>query len=206
MRYYLNRLQHILETWKKESVSKTKERYLPKLSISDLKLWRDYFLPKIHRGISLNSITYWRLTIICWSDACPKGLGGYNHGGLAWSWEIPPEYQQRVQNKNNMLEFLATLVTASFTISKNIQHQYPCFLALGDNSSAVGWLHKANINAENNFPLHEAARKFSKILLQHDCYLYSQHVRGVHNNVADALSRRPNNSPVHISILKHISV
>lgn len=194
-RYYLNRLQHTLEKWKKEPLSKSKECFLPKSSISDLKLWREYFLPKIHKGISLNIITYWRPTIICWSDTCPKGLGGYNHGGLAWRWEISPKYQQRVQNKNNTLEFLALLFTVWFTISKKIQHQYPCFFALGDNSSAIGWLHKANIDAENNFPLHEAARKFAEILIQHDCCLYSQHIQGVHNNVTDALSRGHNNSP-----------
>jgi hypothetical protein len=195
MRYYLNRLRHILELWKKESMSKTKEQYLPKSAISNLQLWRDSFLPKIHNGISLNIITYRRPTIICWSDACPKGLRGYNHDGLAWRWKIPPEYQRRVQNKNNTLEFLASLIAVWFTIKANIQHPYPCFLALGDNSSAVGWLHKANIDAENNLPLHEAARKFAQILMRHNCCLYSQHIKGVQNNVADALSRMHDNSP-----------
>ncbi len=93
MRYYLNRLRHTLDSRRKESLSKTKEKYLSKSSISDLQLWRDHFLPKIHKGISLNIITYRRPFIICWSDACPKGLGGYNHEGLAWRWEIPIEYQ-----------------------------------------------------------------------------------------------------------------
>ncbi len=122
MRYYLNRLRHTLEKWKKEPLSKSTEKFLPKSSISDLKLWSDYFLPKVHKGISLNIITYRRPTIICWSDACPKGLGGYNHGGLAWRWEIPSKYQQRVQNKNNTLEFLAQLITVWFTISQKIHH------------------------------------------------------------------------------------
>jgi hypothetical protein len=195
MRYYLNRLRHTLESRRKESSSKTKEKYLSKSSISDLQLWRDHFLPKLHKGISLNIITYRRPSIICWSDACPKGLGGYNHEGLAWHWEIPTEYQRRVQNKNNTLEFLASLFTVWFTIKSGIKHEFPCFLALGDNSSAVGWLHKANIDAENNHPLHEAARKYAQILLRHNCCLYSQHIKGVQNNVADALSRMHHHSP-----------
>jgi hypothetical protein len=198
MRYYLNRLRHTLEEWKKEPLSKSTEKFLPKSSISDLKLWSDYFLPKVHKGISLNIITYRHPTIICWSDACPKGLGGYNHGGLAWRWEIPSKYQQRVQNKNNTLEFLAQLITVWFTISQKIHHQFPCFLALGDNTSAVEWLHKANVDAENNFPLHAASRKFAEILIQHDCCLYSQHIQGVHNNVADALSRKHDYSPTEL--------
>jgi hypothetical protein len=155
----------------------------------DLNLWKEDFLPKIHQGISLNIITYRRPSIICWSDACPKGMGGYNHNGLAWRWEIPQKYQRRVQNKNNLLEFLASLFTVWQSIKSGINHSHPCFLAFGDNSSAIGWLHKANVDAENNYPLHAAARKYAQILMQNDCCLYSQHIKGIHNNVADALSR-----------------
>jgi hypothetical protein len=47
--------------------------------------------------------------------------------------------------------------------------KYSCFLALGDNSPAVGWLHKANVDEENNKPLHLAARHYAKILLNGEC-------------------------------------
>ena len=161
----------------------------------DLNLWKEDFLPKIHQGISLNIITYRRPSIICWSDACPKGMGGYNHSGLAWRWKIPQKYQRRVQNKNNLLEFLASLFTVWQSIKSGINHSHPCFLAFGDNSSAIGWLHKANVDAENNYPLHAAARKYAQILMQNDCCLYSQHIKGIHNNVADALSRMHHYSP-----------
>jgi hypothetical protein len=65
-----------------------------------------------------------------------------------------------------------------------------CFLALGDNSSAIGWLHKADVDESKNLPMHIAAQKYAEILLQADCCLYSQHIRGIHNNVADALSHK----------------
>jgi hypothetical protein len=195
MRYYLNHLRHILEKWKKDSKATHLDKYLSRASLLDLKLWHKHFLPKVHEGISLNIITYRRPTIICWADACPKGLGGYNHNGLAWRWEIPLKYQQRVKQKNNSLEFLAQLVTVWLTILHGTQHPYPCFLALGDNSSAIGWLHKANVDADNNLPLHLAARKYAEILMQNNSCLYSQHIKGIHNNVADALSRMHHYSP-----------
>jgi hypothetical protein len=195
MRYYLNRLRHTLQKWKSDSFPKSQEKYLPKSALLDLQLWKDHFLPKIHEGISINIITYRRPSILCWSDACPKGMRGYNHEGLAWRWEIPQKYQKRVQNKNNTLEFLASLLTVWFTIRSGVRHHHPCFLALGDNSSATGWLHKANVDADDNKPLHLAARKYAQILMQYNCYLYSQHIKGIHNNVADALSRLHHYSP-----------
>jgi hypothetical protein len=65
-----------------------------------------------------------------------------------------------------------------------------CFLSLGDNTSAVGWLHKANIDQSKNLPLFLAAWKFAKLMLSSESCLYSQHIPGVSNGVADALSRK----------------
>jgi hypothetical protein len=65
-----------------------------------------------------------------------------------------------------------------------------CFLSLSDNSSAVGWLHKASINPDKNLPLFFASRKFAKILLLSNTCIYSQHIPGVSNKIADALSQR----------------
>jgi hypothetical protein len=75
-------------------------------------------------------------------------------------------------------------------ITKNYTEKETCFLALGDNASAVGWLHKSNVDETKNLPLHIAARKYAKILLEADCCLYSQHISSTNNNVADALSCR----------------
>ncbi len=74
-------------------------------------------------------------------------------------------------------------------MNKNASRE-TCFLALGDNLSAIGWLHKANVDETKNLPLHIAARKYTEILLQADCCVYSQHISGIHKNVADALSRK----------------
>ncbi len=45
---------------------------------------------------------------------------------------------------------------------------------------------------QKNLPMHIAARKYAEILLKVDCCLYSQHISGIHNNVADALSCKTN--------------
>ncbi len=77
-------------------------------------------------------------------------------------------------------------------------HQAPpnsCFLSLGDNTSSVGWLHKANIDETKNYPLHEATRHYATLLINNHCCLYSQHIKGVSNKVADALSRLHHYSP-----------
>jgi hypothetical protein len=67
-----------------------------------------------------------------------------------------------------------------------------CILSLGDNTSAVGWLHKANIDEANNKALQLATTKYATLLMDHQCCLYSSHFKGKFNNVTDALSRQHN--------------
>jgi hypothetical protein len=190
MRYFLNRIRKTLEHWITKGYNKKMVRYLSSTVLEDLKLWHTAFLPKISTGLSLNLITFRRPSYVCWSDACPQGLGGYDHFGNAWRFPIPTEFHDTVNKKNNSLEFIAAIITVWIPILKGEAPLETCFLALCDNSSAVGWLHKANIDDTKNYPLHIAARKYADILLKADCCLYSQHIAGVRNNVADALSRK----------------
>lgn len=111
MRYFLNRIRNVLTTWNKSVANKNGIRYLPKAVLGDLKLWRDYFLPKVIRGVSLNLVTFRRPSFICWSDTCPQGLGGYDHAGRARRFPIPQEFRSSVINRNNTLEFLASIVS-----------------------------------------------------------------------------------------------
>jgi hypothetical protein len=90
MRYFLNRIRKVLTDWQSNKV-KTATRYLPTQVLEDLKLWQKSFLPKIRIGLSLNLITYWRPSVISWSDACPTGLGGFNSLGHAWQYKLQNE-------------------------------------------------------------------------------------------------------------------
>jgi len=204
-RYFISGPRKALEHWNKIEVNTKVKRYLPKAALQDLNLWLTCFLPKIHKGISLNLISYRSPTVICWSDACPQGMGGYNNKGLAWRWEIPTEYRAFVQKKNNILEFIASFTSVWLTILLDLPEPFSCFLALGDNTSAVSWLHKASVDELENKPLHMATRKYAETLMNQNCCLYSQHIQGAKNNVADALSRMHNYSPpcLHAYISKN---
>ena len=106
-RYFLNRIRRVAqrnETNEVRQKTNKKIKWLNKSVLADLQLFLDYFLPKLHEGISLNLLTFRRPTHIFWSDACPSGLGGFSqHSGKAWRFEIPEEFLQAVKNQNNLL-------------------------------------------------------------------------------------------------------
>jgi len=188
MRYFLNRIRKVLVNWQNNKM-KTATRYLPTQVLEDLKLWHKSFLPKIREGMSLNLITYRRPSVISWSDACPTGLGGFNSLGHAWQNKLQKDESIACKKQNNSLEFVSALITVWLSIFSKELEEEACFLALSDNTSAVSWLHKSNVDESKNSPLHTAARKFADVLLQADCCLYSQHLPGQCNTVADFLSR-----------------
>jgi hypothetical protein len=69
---------------------------------------------------------------------------------------------------------------------------------LYNNSSAFTWLHKSNIGKSKIYHLHKATRKRAKILIHSGHCLYSQHIKGAHNSVANVLSRVDVDSPDHL--------
>jgi len=134
MRYYLNRIRNTQTTWAQSQATKSSERYLSKSVLEDLKLWKNYFLPKVSDGMSLNLISYRRPSYICWSDACPQGLGGYDYMGSAWRFHIPEVTRQKVLYQNNSLEFIASVIAVWIAITNNYIQKETCILALGDNA------------------------------------------------------------------------
>ena len=61
-------------------------------------------------------------------------------------------------------------------------------LAFTDSSSALGWLFKASF--ASNQPNHDMiARRLAEELIEKDSALYSQHIKGCFNFIADSLSR-----------------
>jgi len=113
-----------------------------------------------------------------------------DHLGNAWHFAIPLKFRDAVAQKNNCLEFLASIITIWQAILNGSSKPHDCFLSLGGNTSSVGWLHKASVDPSKNYPLFIAARKFAKIMLYHNSCIYSQHISGVSNKIADILSRR----------------
>ena len=66
------------------------------------------------------------------------------------------------------------------------EHQH--ILAFTDTSSALEWLHKAYFL--NSQKAHNGvARYLAKLLVRKESNLYSQHIKGTHNFIADSLAR-----------------
>ena len=62
-------------------------------------------------------------------------------------------------------------------------------MAYTDNSSALGWLHKASFDPVKKEAHNHVAREMAKFLMDNELSLYSQHIKGKHNVIADSLSR-----------------
>jgi hypothetical protein len=139
----------------------------------------------------MNLIVTRRPNRICWSDACPFGIGGFLlRSGRAWRIRIPSTsilYGSALIN--NLLEFLGMAINIWLECQEACDHD--CILALGDNTSAVGWLHNSS-RLDIKLAAHSAhllvARHVALIVLNAGCCLASQHIQGDLNTVADLLS------------------
>ena len=79
-------------------------------ALDDLLLWEG-FLKHANQGVPMNLLVTREPDKICWSDACPCGLGGYSLTGRAWRLRIPkssPIFGH--QGINNLLEFLGMAI------------------------------------------------------------------------------------------------
>ena len=104
--------------------------------------------------------------------------------GNAWRYILPPQYIDKLSI--NLLEFIASTITIYLTITtSNHPHK---ILALTDSLSALGWLHKASFPQSHHIH-NKVARHLALSLIDHDSSLYSQHIPGRFNVVADMLSR-----------------
>ena len=159
--------------------------------LADFKLWKEILL-KVHAGISINLIVTREPDRICWSDACPFGLGGYSISGRAWRLQLPKGHPLRGHpGINNLLEFTAMVVNVWLECLDSEGNQ-PCILAVGDSTSAIGWLFKTSkleSLPDGGYDAHLfVARHLANVLIEHNCCLASQHIRGEANVVADLLS------------------
>jgi hypothetical protein len=157
---------------------------------------------------------------IYYSDSCPSGLGGYSNQGFAWRFHIPNDLLFRVSN--NLLEFLAAVITPRINIVNGCLSPGDCALSMTDSMTAEGWMRKLNFSKPDDNPVQaqtrvNAARKYAEIFLNADVKGYSQWFEGKRNNLADALSREwhrtkdkltsilrslfPNQMPGHFKIL-----
>jgi hypothetical protein len=204
-RHFLSRLSYVV----------SKANYFKPINLKsqikeDLKLWID-ILDKLKSGISMNLLTFRPPDIIIWTDACEYGIGGYSHPrGRAWTWPIPEELKDRAHI--NILEFMAAFVGIWVEILEGLAPPESCILAFGDNTSAIGWLHKSKyrLEGENDHSVTAkltVARKLASVIIDHEIRLFSQWFPGEHNEVAAFLSRHPHdrNDDLTLSITSSFS-
>ena len=91
---------------------------------------------------------------------------------------------------NNLLEFLGMAINIWVQCLDPSRDQ-DCILALGDITSAIGWVHKT-ANLEQDWGAHDAhlmvSRKIAELVIKFECCLATQHIAGKMNVVADLLS------------------
>lgn len=187
-RYFLNRIRH---TFYQAQIHGP--QHIGARVRLDLLLWKKFLASSAQIGTNINLITFttWSTRII--TDACETGLGGYNiDTGRGWRLPLPAWMIGRFQI--NFLEFLSSLIGLWLELLTEPpkHHRYLC---LTDSSSAVGWLYKANFNPASQQAQDHIARQLAELLLEHEAGLYSQHIKGKYNIVADSLSR-DNHLPV----------
>jgi hypothetical protein len=187
-RHFLTRIRAL----KNSRSNKQCRLYVKDEVLADFVLWRS-LLAKAHSGISMNLIVTRRPNRLVWSDSCPCGIGGFRlHSGRAWRIRIPKASMLYGSDRvNNLLEFLGMAVNIWLECLDQAAEIYLCILALGDNTSAVGWLHNSS-RLDTKLAAHSAhlmvARKVAQLVLDADCCLASQHLKGDLNFVADLLS------------------
>lgn len=160
---------------------------------SDLRLWL-LLLEKAAKGISLNGLTMRNPTMLSVSDSCPFGLGGFTSNGSAWRLQVSessPIYGNCISN--NVLEFLAMVITIWLTLieCKEQGLKDELILALGDNTSAIGWMTKTGFLTPGSVYFSAAnfiARKLASLMIESGNFLASQHLKGKKNIVADWLT------------------
>lgn len=133
-------------------------------------------------------------TRLGWSDSCPYGLGGFTLSGRAWRLRISDLWPFHGDDTaNNVLEFLGMAITILLLLeeAKDEKEDFPCIMALGDNTSAISWIFRSSRIRKNStyYPVvKHIARTIATRSMEARAKICSQHIAGKKNAVADILS------------------
>ena len=180
-RYFLNNLRKLQSNCEKYGAQHMNEN-----TKNDLALWKDILKNASTKGVSINLLTYTEWDEATYTDACEHGIGGFNpKSGRAWRLQLP-RWAQGLHI--NMLEFLASFIGLWIEIIYN-KKEHARFLCMTDSSSSLAWLYKSNFDPNTQRLHSEIARHLATTTMNAEVALYSQHIPGCHNVVADSLSR-----------------
>jgi hypothetical protein len=108
---------------------------------ADFVLWKK-IIQIASEGISMNLLTFRSPDQVIIGDTCEHGLGAFNTKGRGWRWIIPPDLRSRAHI--NLLEFLTQVLQVWVDILEGRTRPGDCILAMGDNTSAMGWMKRSN--------------------------------------------------------------
>ena len=190
MRFFLSKMTFC----QRLSVQRGGSAIAPLAVLPQLELWKKALTRLSTIGRSINHITFTLPHMFTKQDASKKGLGGFNCTGLGWRFIIPPALENLLHI--NILEFMAVVITIWLTIlAMDIKDRGNGMkiLAQTDNTSALGWLKassKYNKSDRVASAIKEAiGQKLAELLMDADLSIYSQHIPGKDNFIADKLSR-----------------
>ena len=204
-------LGHFLSNIRHMQIVAARKKHNVRLSTrakDDLKLAKS-FLDKANQGISMNLLTFRQPDIVYICDAAEYGLGGFASHGRAWTYIIPPNLRNRAHI--NVLEYLAQIIAIWIDVIEGVTKKEDCILAMGDNTSAMGWLRRSNFRQKDESDTswlvkQQLGRHLATITLNADITLYKQWLKGSDNQVADSLSRDAYylNANTHKKFLQHV--
>jgi len=133
------------------SAARRRKIKIRKTHIDNLKLCLK-FLQKCHEGVNINLTTFRTPTHAYFSEACPAGIGGYNHMGKAWRWKLPEDLKFRATI--NMLEHVSSTIGPWIDIIDQNLPQMSCVVSIADSTTSAGWLRKSNFNDDGDTDKH----------------------------------------------------
>jgi len=148
--HFMSRLRDLHTTAKRRHYVKIKYECL-----KDLEMLLG-FLKIANNGISLNTAAFRRPTHIYRSDSCPVGLGGCSNRDWAWRWYLPKNLLFLASN--NLLEYLAAIISPWVDILAGRLKNQDCVLSMTDSTTAEGWLRKSNFSELGESPIQASAR------------------------------------------------
>jgi len=128
--HYLSQL-HTLLAW----AGKMQSIKINDTCAMDLELMQQ-ILDKVKKGIDMNLLAFRSPDCIYYSDSCPAGLGSYSDQGYAWRFQIPEDLLFHASN--NLLEFLAVIITPWIDIIHGRLSAGDCALSMMDSTTAEG--------------------------------------------------------------------
>jgi hypothetical protein len=163
--HFLSRLQTLLARSRNSRFTAINDK-----CIKDLELMQS-ILKKAKEGIGMNLLAFRSPDRIYYSNSCPAGLGSHRKQRHVWHFNVPDNLQIRAAN--NLLKFLATIVTPWINIINSRLKQGDCALSMTNSTTAKGGMKKSNFDKHRNDPIQattciNAARHYPQLFINMD--------------------------------------